>query len=310
MLRPLMLATCLPLSVFTVWSQTCPPGTAPVPTSPVHIRNIVFTNAGLLLAEKQQEISSKLREEAASAIDGPPEQVSLADQDQGATNLADETAGRIQAEYQDEGYFKVEVTGKARRVAEDLQPRYDIVIRVIDSGEQYRLSEFNIVGASHFPTQQLRDLFPIQRGEVFSREKIAAGLEALRRLYGAEGYINAIPFPDTQFDDEHATANLTVNVDEGKQLRLGHIDILGVDPETTAQILGELTIKPGDVLRSDLWAGALEELKTLLPNNAGIAYQQERDQQEGTVTFIVEPINPTLCPFDLSYSTAIPLSPR
>jgi len=296
MLRPLVLAACLPLLVPSVWSQNCPPGTAPVPTSPVHIRGIVFTNAALLSAEKQREISSKLREEAASAIDGSPEEVSLSDEDRGATNLADETAERVRADYQDMGYFRVEVSGKARRVTKDPLPRYDVKVRIVELGRQYRLGDLNILNAAHFPTQQLRSLFPIQRGEIFSRANIAAGLEALRRLYGSDGYINAIPVPNTQFDDEQATINLTIDVDEGKQFRLRSVVILGLDSGAKEQVLGELAAKPGDVYTALLWENEVRRFtNTNLGRVGSGSVEKKLDEQNGWVDVVLDFRRPRPC---------------
>jgi outer membrane translocation and assembly module TamA len=306
MFRPLILVECLPLLAASVWSQDCPSGIAPVPTLPVHVRDIVFTNAALLSAEKRQGISSKLREEGASANDGPPQEVSLADQDQGATNLADETAARVSAAYLDEGYLKVQVDGKPARIATDPR-RYDIVIRVLHLGQQYRLGDLRVSNMRAFSEPELRDAFPLQRGEIFSREKIATGLEALRHLYLSQGYLNATPVPETKFDDVRGTIDLEISVDEGKQFRLGRIDILGVDPETSARLLGELPIKQGDVFSADAWGKAAEKLGSLSPTPVTVASQRQMDEREGTVTMVVQLLEPRPCPIDLSVSSTIEL---
>ena len=39
-------------------------------------------------------------------------------------------------------------------------------------------------------------------GDIFSREKVAKGLENLRKAYGEYGYINFTSVPDTKFDEE------------------------------------------------------------------------------------------------------------
>ncbi len=276
-MRLFSLAACLLLGSPGVLAQTCPP----VPTSPVRIGNIVFINAGLLPAETQEEISTKLREEAASIIDGPMEFATQADPDQGATNLVDEAAERVRAAYQNAGYFKVQVSGERRRISADLSPRYDIVVQVVDAGPQYRLGDLNIVGAPHFPAQQLRDLFPIQRGDIFSREKIAKGLEDLRALYDSDGYINTTPVPETDLDDT-GIANLTIDVDEGRQFRLRSVEIVGVDLETKSRLLEGFRVKPGD-----LYTGEIRELS--VAGSRSVAHvEQKLDEREGWVDIVVD----------------------
>ena len=67
-------------------------------------------------------------------------------------------------------------------------------------------------------TAKLRELFPIKDGEVFSREKIAQGLENLRKVYGEYGYINYTGVPTATFDDEKKVAHLEIDVDNSRKI--------------------------------------------------------------------------------------------
>ena len=89
----------------------------------------------------------------------------------------------------------------------------------------------------------MRALFPIKDGDVFSREKIATGLENLRKAYGQLGYINFTSVPGTTFDDEKKLGFLEIDVDEGKQFYVSSIDIVGAD----AQVLKDLALIPGQI---------------------------------------------------------------
>jgi outer membrane protein assembly factor BamA len=77
--------------------------------------------------------------------------------------------------------------------------------------------------------KRLRALFPINDGEVFSREKIAKGLENLQKAYGEFGFANYTGVPATTFDDEQNVAFLRIDADEGRQFIVGSINILGLD---------------------------------------------------------------------------------
>ena len=73
----------------------------------------------------------------------------------------------------------------------------------VEEGLQYTLGEITFKNNKVISdVAALRGLFPINDGDIFSREKIAKGLENLRKAYGDRGYINFTSVPDTKFDDE------------------------------------------------------------------------------------------------------------
>jgi|SRR5208283_3173055 len=226
---------CLPL-VGSLCAQNCVPAAKFQRTEPVPIRDISFSNDGLLDHERELEIVKLLRAETVRAPSPAKDMQSL----------ADEAAERVRFAYQDEGYFEAMVTAKSVPFVAD-KSQYDIRVNIGPVGKQYRLGGIDIVRAGAFPSQQLLDLFPIEPGEIFSREKIVKGLDAVKHLYGSEGYINYAGVPDAQVDDDAAAINLTIDVDEGKQFRLRRVEVLGLDFEAKAQVSDELELKPGDV---------------------------------------------------------------
>lgn len=149
------------------------------------------------------------------------------------------------------GYFKVQVEGSASRVGTGTSAPYDIVIRVLDPGKQYRLGDLSVVNVTGFPTHQSIAVFPIRRGDIFSREKIAKGLGELRVLYGSQGYINYTGLPNTRVDDENAIINLTIDVDEGKQFRWGNLHLEGMRDQDADLVLQAWEELRGDVYSSD-----------------------------------------------------------
>jgi hypothetical protein len=310
--RFLTFAACLlSLIVSTVVStqaQTCQPDRAVIPVPRVSIRKLIFRNARVLSAQDQRLILKALRAEGPVGADGPQE---LGRRDQGlavedgASSVAEEAAERVRAAYQNVGYFKVQVDGKAVRVPTDSLGRYDIVVRVLSAGEQYRLGDLKIVNAVQFAAPQLGDLFPIQRGEIFSREKIAAGLEALRRLYGSQGYINYAGVPETELDDDNAVANLTINADEGKQFRLRSVEVLGVDAETKARVLSDLAMKPGDIYTAKLWVRSLLKFGDVAQHSDPNIVNKRLDERNGWVDLVLDFRKRPTCPIDLSVDSAI-----
>jgi outer membrane translocation and assembly module TamA len=291
-LRSLLSAACLIALLGSSYGQNCPADKHNSPSTISPIRRVLFRHASLLPPQARQEITKALRAET-SSISGD------------MTGVADEASERVRAAYQNEGYFKAEVTAKAVPVAEDSTGRYDIAIKVFVEGKQYRLGDLRLIHMTAFSEPELRDVFLIQRGEIFSREKISKGLEELRRVYGREGYINFTAVPDTVFDENNDSINLEIDVDEGKQFRLRSVEVLGGDAETKARVLNDLAVKPGDVYNSAEWVRSMEKFPTLTENSDVVA--KRLDERDGWVDMVLDFRKPAPCTIDLSAPGAIEL---
>ncbi len=193
-----------------------------------------------------------------------------------ATKLEEDTE-RVRAEYQNRGYFKMNVPGDAKTQIHDTGHKgfhipllqsgpgkaVDITIP-IDEGDQYRLGKITFKNNKAISnTAALRSLFPLKDGDIFSREKIAKGLEALRKAYGEYGYINFTPVPNTTFDDEKKLGFLDIDVDEGKQFYVRRIEFVGNTTTRDKVIRRELALEEGGVYNSRLWELSLMRLNQL-----------------------------------------------
>lgn len=192
-----------------------------------------------------------------------------------ATKL-DEDTERVREEYQNRGYFKANV-GDAKTEIRDTGHKgphipliqsgpgkaVDITIP-IEEGEIYRLGKITFKGNTHLPNSAaLRTLFPIKDGEVFSRSKIAKGLDNLRKAYGEYGFINYTPLPNTTFDEDKKLANVEIDIDEGKQFYVRRIEFVGNTTTRDKVIRRELALEEGGVYNSRLWELSLLRLNQL-----------------------------------------------
>lgn len=201
--------------------------------------------------------------------------------------ITDEIAERTRRSLQNEGYFSANVDSSFEKVSD--QPlRYDINVTIAHPALQFRLGDLQIVNAASFPAAQLRELFPIQRGDIFSREKISEGLELIRRFYRERGYINFTPVPETHLDEENATANLTINVDEGRQFRLRTVSVVGVDAETRDRLLGEFSLRPGDIYTPRTWEDVLLKFPGLVDRENNNVERMKPYEREGLVDLTLD----------------------
>ena len=73
----------------------------------------------------------------------------------------------------------------------------------------------------------------------------------LRNLYGSQGFIYAAIKADPRFREEPGELDLSYEIKEGEQFRVGKINIhIAGDPDHTRQdvVLNRLSMRPGDVI--------------------------------------------------------------
>jgi outer membrane protein insertion porin family len=134
----------------------------------------------------------------------------------------------------------------------------------IDEGDKYHLGKITFKNNKAISnTAALRSLIPLKDGDVFSREKIAKGIEALRKAYGEFGYINYTGVPSTTFDDDKKLAFLEFDIDEGKQFYVRRIEFVGNTTTRDKVIRRELALEEGGVYNSRLWELSLLRLNQL-----------------------------------------------
>jgi outer membrane protein insertion porin family len=217
-----------------------------------------------------------------------------------ATKLEEDTE-RVRAEYQNRGYFKVLVDDPRTEIHDTGHTGFHIpwiqpgagksvdILMPIEEGDRYRLGKITFKNNKAISNvNALRSLFPMKDGEIFSREKIAKGMENLRKAYGVAGYINFTTVPDTSFDDEKKLVNLAFDVDEGKQFYVRRIEFQGNTTTRDKVIRREIALEEGQVYNSRFWElsllrlnqlGYFDQLKPDDPNTT----ERHLDEKNGTV---------------------------
>jgi outer membrane protein assembly factor BamA len=222
------------------------------PSGPeISISNVTFSGFIQMPISDQQEIADSIKRQRYSyPLDG----------------VVEEALERVKAGWQNHGYFKTGATGDAKRLTTSTTSIEIALFVHVEENAQYRLGEITFKNNKVLSdAAKLRDLFPIKDAEVFSREKIAEGLENLRKVYGEYGYINYTGVPATTFDDEKKVAHLEIDVDEGKQFLVSGVEIEGLDEPARQKVLRDLLLKPGQVYNSRLWERSLLKMASLFP---------------------------------------------
>src|SRR5580693_5088791 len=217
-----------------------------------------------------------------------------------ATKL-DEDTERVRNEYQNRGYFKANLNQAKTEIHDTGHTGFHIpllqggagksvdITMPIEEGERYTLGGITFKNNKAVQnTKALRALFPIKDGEVFSKDKVAKGLENLRKAYGQQGYINFTSIPDTRFDDEKKLIFLDIDVDEGKQFYVCRIEFQGNTTTRDKVIRREIALEEGNIYNSRLWELSLLRLNQLgyfdqlKPDDPNIT-DRKLDEKDGLV---------------------------
>jgi outer membrane protein insertion porin family len=192
-----------------------------------------------------------------------------------ATKLEEDTE-RVRAEFQNRGYFKVIVSDPKTEIHDTGSKGFHIPLLIpgpgkavditmpVEEGEQYRLGKITFKNNKALPNSAaLRTLIPLKDGDIFSREKIAKGLDNLRKAYGDYGFINFSPIPSQSYNEEKKTIDLEIDVDEGKQFTVRRIEFQGNTTTRDKVIRRELALEEGGRYSSRAWELSILRLNQL-----------------------------------------------
>ena len=131
------------------------------------------------------------------------------------------------------------------------------------ANQAYRLGEVKINGTKVLHADLIRSLLGLVSGRVYNESKLRQGFENLKQLYGNLGYVNFLPEPELDFDEQQRLVNLTVNIDEGPQFTVNRISFTGNTTVPDEVIRREVLLKEGEVFNASLLYLSLSRLSQL-----------------------------------------------
>jgi len=204
---------------------------------------------------------------------------------------SDEIGERIRASFQQRGYFQAEVKSVKFKPGDPLGvPKPVTLESEVSEGPQFRLGQVTFLKNHAFSNQKLRQQFPLKTNDVVEREKVASGLESLRKLYATQGYLDFIAIPETVLGS-NATMNLNISIEEGPQYHMGKLDILA-EKEPAARLRAEWKLAEGDVYNATYVDEYLTAARDLLPANfskANVQTMQNCPEATVQVRLLVDP---------------------
>lgn len=177
---------------------------------------------------------------------------------------SDEMGQRVRALFQNRGYFAVEVKSVKLKAGDPLGiPKPVNMEAEVAEGPKYKLGAIKFVQNRAFTEDHLRTEFPIKRGDVVERDKVAMGLDSLRKVYGKSGYLDMTAIPETTLGS-NATMSLSLMIDEGPQYRLDKVEFVG-KKEMIARLQVQWKLESGSVYDMSYLDEYIAENREFLP---------------------------------------------
>ncbi len=168
-------------------------------------------------------------------------------------SVLDNLETEVRQVYFSRGQYGTTVTSSVDKLERN---RVNVNVEVTE-GAIAKISHVNIVGNSAFSEKQLLKLLdsgvagwnPLSARDKYSRAKLTADTEKLRAWYLDRGYLRFdISSTQVTISPDKRDINVTINVDEGEQYKVGDIAISGNNLSVTEEQLKKLLVMaPGDI---------------------------------------------------------------
>ena len=154
----------------------------------------------------------------------------------------------IMSLYFDNGYIQSDIVDQSVQLSEDKRWFY-ITIAVVE-GDQYRVGDISISGDILTTRAEMLEDFKLKSSDVFNRSQLSASLEAIRYLYGDNGYAKAEVIPRTEINEEKKILNVDINITKNDLIYIERIDISGNTRTRDKVIRREVEVSEGDIYSS------------------------------------------------------------
>ncbi|HVV68892.1 MAG TPA: outer membrane protein assembly factor BamA [Gammaproteobacteria bacterium] len=127
--------------------------------------------------------------------------------------------------YFDRGYLRFKVNSSQVTITPN---RKDVFITIsVTEGDIYRVKGFNVAGDLLGDQANVEKMITLKPNEVFSRKKVLAISDRIKRYYGNQGYANATVNANPVIDDANKQVFLTFEVNPGSRIYVRNIDYTG-----------------------------------------------------------------------------------
>ena len=155
---------------------------------------------------------------------------------------------RLEGYYHDHGYIRVGI----------LEPKIDInrkdkeinIIVSIVEGPKYRVGKITVQPDETLTEKEIIKAIKTKSKEVYSVSRVREDVLSITELYSQRGYAYADVNPLTKINDDSRTVDLNIEIDKGRKVYVGEINVIGNTRTLDNVIRREFRLKEGELFDS------------------------------------------------------------
>lgn len=126
---------------------------------------------------------------------------------------------------------------------------------IIEEGPLYKIRNITFTGNTIFETEELQAELTLEPGQVYYMQKAQAHTRRILKLYREKGYVDAEVLQQHRFIPETNLVDVEYKITEGRQFRIGKVEITGneqVHDKVIRRILDEYDFSPGELYNAHI----------------------------------------------------------
>lgn len=131
----------------------------------------------------------------------------------------------ITSYYKDRGYLRFNIDSTQVSMTPDKSGIY--VTLNVDEGEQYNISEVELIGDLLGHEEYIKLVLPLTKGEMYNQAEVTYTEEFISKYLGRYGYAYPTVTTIPDINDEDKTVKLVLSVDPGKRIYVNRINFAG-----------------------------------------------------------------------------------
>lgn len=134
---------------------------------------------------------------------------------------------KLKTWYQDRGYADFDIESVQVSISPDKDEMF--VTISIHEGEVYEIADARIAGITIVPLAELQALLLVQKGQIYSQQRISTTQKLIENRLGSEGYAFAKVDPVPKLDSTTREVVMTFLIEPGKRVYVRHIKFSGTN---------------------------------------------------------------------------------
>ena len=166
----------------------------------------------------------------------------------------EEDLEKLRQRYYEQGFLNHRIEVKKEFTKDKSKVR---ITFMINEGPIYHINEVEFVGNEYFDLQRLQEEVELKPDQIYLKKRADLDAKKLAKLYHEHGFIDAQVRQKPKFVPEIdvSVVDVEFQISEGKQFRIGRIDITGnemTQDKVVRRVLDEYDFTPGQLYNADM----------------------------------------------------------